>query len=132
VEREPLKFFTEEIAPLLGPPTAWALTGPAAAQFEAPYLTVVSAVHTYIDSGFPERLQRLQRTAGLVSVDQGARFEFWSASPTTFRLARPAKSQPESGIMIADLPRVYADLLALGDRYEEAAGHLREVTHLGW
>lgn len=131
-ERDPLKYFTEELVPLLGPHGTWALTGPAAAQLEAPYLTTVGTVHVYVDSGFPERLQSLQRTAGLMPVDQGARFEFWLATSTTLRLSRPTRDQPGSGIMIADLPRVYADLLALGGRYEEAGGHLREVTNLGW
>ncbi|HZT96582.1 MAG TPA: type IV toxin-antitoxin system AbiEi family antitoxin [Chloroflexota bacterium] len=129
-ERDPLRFFTEEIAPLLGPQGTWALTGPAAAQLEAPFLTTLPTVHVYVDSGFPDRLRLLQRSAGLVPVEQGARFDFWSATTTTLRLSRPAISQPE--LPIADLPRVYADLLALGGRYEEAAGHLREVTRLGW
>jgi hypothetical protein len=130
--QDPLDFFTEELAPLLGPLGTWALTGPAAAQFEAPYLTTVPSVHVYVDATFPERLQHVQRNGGLTAVDQGGRFEFWSATPTTLRLSRPPRTQPHSGILIADLPRVYADLLALGGRYEEAGGHLREVTNLGW
>lgn len=130
--RDPLKVLTEELAPLLGPQGTWALTGPAAAQLEAPYLTMVPTVHVYVDSRFPERLQTLQRTAGLVPVNEGARFEFWSAHPTTLRLSRPATVRHEDDAMIADLPRVYADLLALGGRNEEAGGHLREVTNLGW
>lgn len=130
--QDPLEFFGKELAPLLGPPGTWALTGPAAAQLEAPYLTTVPTVHVYVDSGFPERLQRFQRTGGLIPVDQGGRFEFWLATPTTLRLSRSTKADSDSGIRIADLPRVYADLLALGGRYEEAGGHLREVTNLGW
>lgn len=129
-ERDPLKFFAEEISPLLGPEGTWALTGPAAAQLEAPFLTTLPTVHVYVDSGFPNRLRALQRAVGLVPVEQGARFEFWSATTTTLRLSRPAIAQRE--LPIADLPRVYADLLALGGRYEEAGGHLREVTRLGW
>lgn len=130
--QDPLEFFGKELAPLLGPPGTWALTGPAAAQLEAPYLTTVPIVHVYVDSTFPERLQRIQRTGGLVPVDQGGRFEFWPATPTTLRLSHPTSADPDSEIQIADLPRVYADLLALGGRYEEAGGHLREVTNLGW
>jgi hypothetical protein len=131
-DRDPLQLLNNQLVPLLGPAGTWALTGPAAAQLEAPYLNSVPTVHVYVDAKFPERLHALQRDGGLLPVDQGGRFEFWSATPTTLRLARPARGEAESRIVIADLPRVYADLLALGGRYEEAGGHLREVTNLGW
>lgn len=130
--RDPLGLFRVKLVPILGPPGTWALTGPAAAQVEAPYLNMVPIVHVYVDSNFPDRLQGLKRIGGLLPVDQGGRFEFWSGTPTTLRLSQPATIEAESAIMIADLPRVYADLLALGGRYEEAGGHLREVTNLGW
>lgn len=130
--RDPIGYFCDKVAPLLGPMGAWALTGPAASQIEAPFLTTVPTVHVYVDRSFSERLQELQRGAGLFAVDEGGRFEFWSGTSTTLRLSRPASNQADSGLVIADLPRVYADLLALGGRYEDAAGHLREVTNLGW
>lgn len=126
----PLDLFVTKLVPLLGAAERWALTGPAAANLEAPYLAEVPVVHAYVDADFPARLQTMLKTSGLLPVDRGGRFEFWSASSATLRLARRAPHHPN--LMLADLPRVYADLLAMGARYEEAGGHLRELTNLGW
>lgn len=102
----------------------WALTGDAAADRIAPYLTSVPTVDLYVPEGQLEAVRaRLSQHPDVREVESGGRIRLYVADPYVFRLARDAR-----GVRTVSLVRVYADLLRSGGRSAEAGEYLRETA----
>ncbi len=121
-----LAYFRTAVAPVLEQAGNAALTGAGAADLVAPYLTTVGRIEAYVDARFLAVSELALRDAGLTPVDRGGRFVFRQAPRGVLSLARPLED-----LRLASNARIYADLAAAGGRSEEAAEHLRVVTHLG-
>jgi hypothetical protein len=124
VFQDPRQFATDKLAPALSPGT-WCVTGWLAADLLAPFTTSVPTITCYvnpnvIDTGLPAAFAH----AGLRPVESGSRVDFRPAEPHLLVMAEPNATLH---LPIASPVRVYADLLALGARGEDAANHLREV-----
>lgn len=122
--QDPRVFASEKLAPALSP-HAWCLTGWLAADLLAPFTTAVPTITCYvsptvIDTGLPTVLQQ----AGLRPVTTGSRVDFLAAEPHVLTMAHH-HANPD--LPLANPVRVYADLLRVGARGEDAADHLREV-----
>jgi len=102
----------------------WAVTGVAAADRIAPYLTSVPTVDVYVSAdALQEALHLLSSRRDVIQVDQGGRIRVFPESAYVFRLA-----DRQVGLHMASPIRVYSDLLRLGGRAAEAAEYLREAT----
>ena len=105
--RDPAAALTTEIAPLFGDQATWAVTGWVGLALTAPFLTQTPAIFT---------------TGKIREVDTGANFELWRRNgPLVTRAV-------EKGVPVINAVRLYADLMALGGRGEDAARHLRETV----
>lgn len=104
---------------------SWAATGAVAAELLAPLLTSTGTVEAYVKARTIAELDGLARTSGLRPMEGGR---------LTLRPFPTAASETlatlHDGVAIAPWPRVYVDLIHRGVRGEEAAEHLREVTHV--
>jgi hypothetical protein len=120
--RSPLAFFEDQLATALSEEVRWALSGWGAANTLAPMSGVIPSLQIYVhEDDFAQLLDRAIAQAGLADVAEGGRVEFFPAHPSVLALAQPSPIGP-----LASSPRVYADLLAMGGRGEDAAIHLRE------
>ena len=125
--RDPLHFARTILPRVLGESSdeaGWALTGWTGLELLAPFTTLVPIVQVYVAS---ERL-RLEGTSildalELEEVSEGANVELWKAEFPMHLAAAKTGDPPVIGAS-----RLYADLLALGDRASVAAAHLREVV----
>lgn len=122
---DPLDVVTIDIGPnLTSIGATWAVTGAAASTLLAPYLTDVGVLEMYVDPGhFNKSL------AGILdarAVSRGHVIEVREL-PTPMSTKGPWVN----GVQLALPARVYADLVAAGGRYGEAAHHLREVRGVG-
>lgn len=124
---DPMRFLTEELAPVLDAHRLdWAVTGWAAAEQLAPFATLIPALQIYIEEhAFRGPLTQAMAEIPAREVESGGRIEFRSADAHVLKLAAR-----RNGIPLATAPRVYADLRALGGRGEDAAEHLREEVIL--
>lgn len=114
-----LSMFTESFSDV-----RWAVTGVAAADRTAPYLTSVPTVDVYVSSStLPDALRLLSSQDDVTPVDQGGRIRVFSGNEFIFRLA-----DQEDGLSVASPVRVYSDLLRYGGRTAEAAEYLREAA----
>ena len=101
----------------------WATSGWAGLQLTAPFVSSVPRLHLYVDvEQFHDRLPRALRAAGLREVGEGARIEIWPARAAVF----VGSAVGRSGVRVVHGTRLYADLLAMGDRGREAALHVQE------
>jgi hypothetical protein len=101
----------------------WALTGAAAADLVAPYLAGFTIVEAYVDlSEFAA--EKLARLLDARPTDRGHRLEVRVFPPATAHGVRLVDNVP----VVSDA-RLYADLIAKGGRFAEAATHLWEVEH---
>ncbi len=106
------------------PPGSWALTGEAAAQLRAPYLSSVARIEIYLDpETYDTALDELLDRAALEPVPDGGRIQVRRADPYLLGLV----TTDDAG----DLPlvpdvRLYGDLLTAGVRGEEAATAVRD------
>lgn len=101
----------------------WSASGWAGLQLTAPFVTSVPRLHLYVDvEHFHARLPLALGVAGLREVGEGARVEIWPAREAAFVGAGTGRS----GVRVVHATRLYADLLAMGDRGHEAALHVRE------
>ena len=107
------------------PSGRWCVTGEAAAQMRAPYLSRVSLVEIYLaPSTYDEQLDHLIRAASLSPVTHGGRVRLIRADPYLSPLV--ADSGSDSDIPLVPDIRLYADLLGGGVRGDEAASELRD------
>jgi hypothetical protein len=102
---------------------AYAVTGPAAAQVYAPYLSTVSQVHCRIAAGAAE--------AALEALEARPVREGWNLGLMESRSAGDFAFRMHNEIgWLADPLQTYLDLLQTGGRAREAANHLRaELLH---
>lgn len=120
--RDARAFLDESLAPALGDPRTWALSGWAGADVVAPFTTAVPTLHVYVAEGrFAGPLSQAMDEAGLREVHEGARVTFWAADERILDLATH-----EHGLPIVSPPRLYADLIALGGRARDAAEHVKD------
>lgn len=118
--RDAMTLLREALAPA-PEATAWAVSGWAGADLAAPFTTVVPSLHVYVaEHDFAGPLSEAMQRAGLREVQEGARVVFWSTDARVLDLAEPATRLP-----VVSAPRLYADLLALGGRGEDAAEHVK-------
>ena len=101
---------------------AWTATGVAAASVVAPYLGSVTTVEAYVDATTIVGLEAAATSVGLRPIDGGRLTLRPFPSVSIDQLA-----QTKKGLRVAPWPRIYADLLGVGVRGEEAAEHLWEV-----
>jgi hypothetical protein len=101
------------------------LTGWLAADLLAPFTTSVPTITCYVSPKVIDtRLPAVFDQAGLRSVKTGSRVDFLPTEPHVLAMAG-RNLNPR--LPLASPVRVYADLLAMGARGEDAASHLREV-----
>lgn len=102
----------------------WALTGEAAADRIAPYLTSVPTVDIYVPIGaLSHAVDRLALHPEAVEVESGGRVRIHPADPYLFRLTQEVR-----GVRTVSPVRVYADLLRGRGRSREAGEYLREAA----
>lgn len=127
--RSPLEFLESELAGILDQEVRWAASGWAAAHVLAPMAGAVPSLQIYIHEDdfahthdeVEQPLERALRLAGLADAAEGGRVVLYPAHPSVLAMARPGPF----GKLVSPA-RVYADLLAMGGRGEDAAAHLRE------
>lgn len=118
------EFLRQDLGPALSQNLSWALGGWAASEELAPYLTTVPTLQIYVhEDDLWEPLDEALFAAGLKEVSEGGRVQFKRATSNMLERASSA-----NGLTVVSAPRVYADLLQLGPRGEEAAEHLKEVV----
>ena len=121
--REPLRFLSGELAPLLDKLGDWAVTGWAGLELVAPFITLVPALQVYVStSRFRRDAAALFRQAGIREVEEGGNIEIWEMDLSVLVARKEA-----GGIPIINSPRLYSDLLAIGGRAIDGAKHLREI-----
>jgi len=102
----------------------WALTGIAAADLTAPYLTSIPVVEVYVPShGAHWARNQLLSQEGVREVERGGRLRLLTEESYLFNLKREL-----AGLSLASPVRVYGDLLRQGGRAAEAAEVLRESS----
>ncbi|RIK09795.1 MAG: hypothetical protein DCC49_05095 [Acidobacteria bacterium] len=126
--RDPIDSLGSEIAPALNRSGVdWAVTAGAASVLLAPYLSNVSVLELYLGREVFDDPLALADTIDARVVERGHRIE---VRPLPSRITSVAGTQI-GDIRCASSARVYADLLAKGGRFAEAANHLKEVLHVG-
>jgi hypothetical protein len=122
VTRDVIGLLHDELAPALERKTGWALSGWAALELLAPFVTTTPSLHIYVaEEDFAGPLSDAIADAGLSEVEEGGRVIFWAADRRVLDLARRSDDIP-----IVSPPRLYADLSSLGVRGQDAADHVRE------
>ena len=123
VLRDPSAFLHTELAPALAA-VDWAATTWAGLELLAPFATATPVLHLLVEEPAlaDGRLERVLSSLRLRRVEEGARIEFWAAEAGSLGLAGS-----RDGVRVVSPPRLYADLLALGGRAEDAAVHVRET-----
>jgi hypothetical protein len=119
--------FLDDELPVAWEGTWWAVTGAAALERRAPFLTSLPALDLYVHAAVfsdDEAVDELLDRAGLRRVDSGARVRIHSADRYLPKLIPPGTRQ------VGDV-RLYGDLLRFGVRGLDAAEHLRE-TRIGF
>ncbi|MFB4350770.1 type IV toxin-antitoxin system AbiEi family antitoxin [Microbacterium sp. CR_7] len=102
----------------------WALTGAAAADLIAPFLTSVPAVDLAVPFGDLAELRRtLSSHEDVREVERGGRVRVFAVDEYLFGL-----TDGRGGIRVASPVRVYGDLLRERGRLLDAAEYLREVA----
>jgi hypothetical protein len=124
---DPLEALTTGVVPSLATEgTSWAVTGAVASTLLAPYLSDVTVLDLYVDPELFAAPDHLANLLGGRVVDKGHVIEVREL-PTSMS----ARGPKVGGIQVALPARVYADLMAAGGRFADAAHHLREVRGVG-
>lgn len=103
---------------------SWATTGAVAAGVLAPYLGAVTTAEVYVAAKTIAELDAAARNVELRPIEGGRLTLRPFPTVTIDRLATTV-----DGLRVAPWPRVYADLVGVGVRGEEAAEHLWEVVN---
>jgi hypothetical protein len=120
--RDVMRLLREDLAPALNLNTRWSLSGWAALELTAPFVTTTPSLQLYVaDGDFAGSLSEALTQAGLREVDEGGRVTFWSVDARALAFATD-----RDGITVASPPRVYADLAGFGARGLDAAAHLKD------
>jgi hypothetical protein len=120
--RDVVRLLRDDLAPALNLNTRWSLSGWAALELTAPFVTTTPSLQLYVaDGDFAGPLSEALTRAGLREVDEGGRVTFWSVDARALAFATH-----RDGITVASPPRVYADLAGFGARGLDAAAHLKE------
>ena len=104
----------------------WAATGAVAAAVTAPFLTDIGTAEVYVPGETVHDLHRTAESASARPLEGGRLILRPFPSMATSRL-----SKRMDDLNVVPWPRVYADLLVIGVRGEDAAEHLREVMNAG-
>lgn len=104
--------------------TKWAVTGAAAAEVKAPFLTTISRATVYVDAKSISELEAIAWSVELRQI-QGGRLTF-KPFPT---VSVERLSEYYDGLRVAPWPRIFADLRQEGVRGEAAAEHFYEVIN---
>ena len=121
--RDPVRFLREELAPLLDKLGDWAITGWAGLELTAPYINIVPSLQIYLPTRqFHNDATSVFQDGGITEVAEGANIEVWEMD-----LPLLVSSRTATGLPVANLPRLYSDLLAIGGRAKDGAEHLRET-----
>ena len=118
--QSPKTLITDLAAGLAKTDFGWALTGAAAASLLAPFVTAVPVVDVWVQAAAGRR--ELFDAAGADPVGDGANLVFWQAKADVAL----AFHQETNGIRIANIFRIYADLLADPRRGREQAQNFRQ------
>lgn len=103
----------------------WAVTGEAAADLRAPFLTRITRVELYLaPATYDDALAELLARVDLVPWTTGARVRVVRAYPYLAR--RIATTSPQDDVPLVPDVRLYADLLTGGVRADQAASELRD------
>lgn len=114
-------FVSEVVVPALDG-RSWCMSGLLAAEHLAPFLSRTPSLQLYIDTdAYDDGIAALERTGQVTRTRTGARLHVLPAEPHVVALALPGP------IPLASEVRIYADLLSVEGRAEQAAEHLREV-----
>jgi hypothetical protein len=121
--REPTRFLSDELAPLLNKLGDWAITGWAGLEITAPYVNIVPSLQIYLPPRqFHGDVTAVFKDGDITNVDEGGNIEVWEMD-----LPLLVSSQTTTGLPVTNLARLYSDLLALGGRAKDGAEHLREA-----
>jgi len=121
--RDPMGFLTEVLAPLLNQSGEWAVTGWAGLERVAPYTNFVPSLQIYVPVAQVQPLAaKVFKEAGIRPVEEGGNVEIWELDSPLITAV-----EPDHEIHVVNLPRLYADLLAIGGRASDGAAHLREM-----
>jgi hypothetical protein len=104
----------------LGRGDSWGVTGWVAAYLLAPYMSTLPSLQVRLTKPRLARVGPLLKGLQLRRVDSGGNVSFIGSEWLV--------AGPSSSLRLVSRPRVYADLLALGGRAEDAASHLREAV----
>jgi hypothetical protein len=119
--RDAMALLHDALAPALDENTTWALSGWAAGELVAPFMTAVPSLHIYVaQEQFAGPLTEAMEEAEVREVEEGARIVFWAADPRVLALRTRDRAFP-----VVSFPRLYADLTALGGRGHDAADHIK-------
>jgi len=104
---------------------SWAWTGWAAAEHLASFVTQLPVLHLRLSEAYARRdIEPALREAGVTLTEDAGRVELWRTPVDAFRHTTASDAGP-----VQSWPRVFADLERLGGRGQDAAEHLRDVTH---
>jgi hypothetical protein len=100
----------------------WALTGWGATELMAPIMTAIPSLQIYVaEEDFFGPLSQAMLESDLMEVPEGGIVEFWSGRSEVLGFGGVSKKA-----RLASAPRVYADLIRIGGRAEDAAQHIRQ------
>lgn len=105
------------------PPLMFGWTGWAAAEQLAPFVTQLPVLHLRVSENHTQRdIEPALQRAGVTLTQDAGRIELWRTPREALRHSTLSASGP-----LMAWPWVYADLLRLGGRGNDAAEHLRDV-----
>ncbi|HUU00371.1 MAG TPA: hypothetical protein VM425_02920 [Myxococcota bacterium] len=125
--RDPIRFLSDELAPVLNRFGEWAVTGWAGLELIAPYTNIVPSVQVYLPTDlFHRSSAEVFKELKISEVEDGGNIELWEMDAPLI-----VTDRVDSKVPVIGLPRLYSDLLSIGGRAKDGAEHLRE-TRIGY
>jgi hypothetical protein len=119
--KDPIALLRDDLVPVLGRTSGWAVSGWAGLELAAPFATTTPNLHIYVaDTDFATPLSDAIEEAGLREVGEGGRVTFWAADARIFAFSSQVKNVP-----VVSAPRLFADLSSFGGRGGDAADHVK-------